>query len=179
MLKKILVVVVLAIAAFAVVVALQPSEYRVSRSATIAAAPSDVFANVNDLAKWEAWSPWAKLDPNAKATFEGTATGKGAVFKWSGNSEVGEGSMTVVESRPAERVKYRVDLVKPMPGSSYAEFDFKPQGNQTAVTWTMMGHNGFIGRAICMFMSMDKMIGGQFEKGLANLKAVAEGGKPG
>lgn len=179
MLRKSLAVVVLAVAAFAVVVALQPSEYRVSRSTTIAAAPSDVFANVNDLAKWQAWSPWARLDPNAKATFDGPPAGEGAVFKWSGNSEVGEGSMTVVESRPAERVKYRVDFVKPMPGTSYAEFEFKPEGNQTAVTWTMMGQNGFIGRAICMFMNMDRVIGGEFEKGLANLKAVAEGGKPG
>jgi hypothetical protein len=179
MLKKILLALALVVAVFAAVVALQPSEFRVSRSATIAAAPPDVFAHVNDLGKWQAWSPWAKVDPAAKATFEGPPAGEGAVFKWSGNSEVGEGSMTVIESRPSERVRFRLDFVKPMPGTSYSEFAFAPQGNQTAVTWTMSGHNNFLAKAICMFMNIDRMMGGQFEKGLANLKAVAEGGRPG
>jgi len=174
MLKKILLGLVAIVAVFAVVVALQPSDYRIARSATVAAPPADVFAQVNDFHKWEAWSPWAKLDPAAKATYEGPPAGQGAVFKWSGNNEVGEGTMTLTESRPNELIKINLEFVKPMAGNSTTEFTFKPQADQTAVTWTMSGQNNFISRAICMFMNQDKMVGGYFEKGLANLKAVAE-----
>lgn len=174
MLKKILIGLVVIIAAFAAYVAIQPSDFHITRSAVIAAPPAAVFEQVNDFHKWEAWSPWAKLDPNAKAEFEGPAAGKGATFKWSGNSEVGEGTMTVTESRPAELVRINLEFVKPMPGTSTAEFTFKPQGDQTAVTWSMFGQNNFITRAICLVMNQDKMVGGYFEKGLANLKAVVE-----
>ena len=110
MFKKILIGLVVLVAGFAVVVALQPSEFSVSRTATIAAPAGDVFGHVNDLRKWDAWSPWAKLDPNAKVGFEGPSAGKGAVFTWSGNDYVGEGRMTVAESRPAELVSLKVDF---------------------------------------------------------------------
>lgn len=174
MLQKILLGLAAIIAVFIAVVALQPSEYRVARSAVIAAPPGDVFAQVNDFHKWEAWSPWAKLDPAAKAVFEGPPAGPGAVFKWAGNSDVGEGTMTLTESRPSELIRISLEFVKPMAGTSLTEFTFKPQGEQTEVTWVMTGHNNFISRAVCMFMNMDKMVGGQFEKGLANLKTVVE-----
>lgn len=174
MLKKIFLAVVAVIAAFAIYVALQPSDYRITRSTTVAAPPSAVFEQVNDFHKWEAWSPWAKLDPAAKATFEGPQAGQGAVFKWAGNNEVGEGTMTVTESRPSELIRINLDFVKPMAGTSTAEFTFKPQGDQTAVTWSMFGQNNFIARAICTVMNQDKMIGGYFEKGLASLKTAAE-----
>lgn len=177
MFKKILIGLVVLIAAFAGVVALQPSEFRVSRTATIAAPAGDVFGHVNDLHKWNAWSPWAKLDPAAKVSFEGAPVGKGAVFTWSGNEQVGEGRMTVAESRPGELVALNVDFVKPFEGKSTSEFAFKPEGNQTAVTWTMGGHHDFIGKAMCLIMNGQKMMGGEMEKGLANLKAVVEGGK--
>ena len=159
---------------FAAFVAMQPSEYRVARSATIAAPPAAVFEQVNDFHKWEAWSPWAKLDPDAKATFEGPPAGPGAIFKWSGNNEVGEGTMTVTESRPAHLISIKLDFVKPMAGTSTTEFTFKPQGDQTNVTWAMFGQNNFVSRAICMFMNQDKMVGGYFEQGLENLKAMTE-----
>ena len=162
---------------FAVVVALQPSEYRISRSATVSAPAPDVFAQVNDFHNWEAWSPWAKLDPAAKTTFEGPAAGQGAVFAWSGNDKVGEGRMTLTESRPAELVRIRLDFVKPFAGTSTSEFTFKPAGNRTAVTWTMSGDQNFLEKAMCLFVSMDKMLGGEFEKGLAQMKSVAEAGK--
>jgi uncharacterized protein YndB with AHSA1/START domain len=174
MLKKIPIGIGAILLAFVVFVALQPSDYRVARSATISAPAADVFAHVNDFHKWEAWSPWAKLDPAAKATFEGPAAGKGAVFKWDGNAQVGAGTMTLTESQPGELVRIKLDFVKPMVGTSTAEFTFKPQGDQTAVTWAMFGQNNFISRAICMFMNQDKMVGGAFEQGLANLKGVAE-----
>jgi uncharacterized protein YndB with AHSA1/START domain len=175
MLKKIFLGLVVIIAGLAGYVALQPSDFRITRSATVAAPPAAVFEHVNDFHKWEAWSPWAKLDPNAKAIFEGAPAGKGAVFKWAGNSEVGEGTMTVTESQPGELVRINLEFVKPMPGTSTAEFTFKPQGDQTAVTWSMYGQNNFLSRAICLVMNQDKLVGGYFEKGLASLKAVAEG----
>jgi len=174
MLKTILVGLAAAVVALVAYVAMQPSEFRVERSAHIAAAPPDVFRQVNDFRNWEAWSPWAKLDPNAKATFEGPTSGTGAVFNWSGNEKVGEGRMTLIESRPSELIRIKLDFLQPMEGTSTAEFTFRPQGAETAVTWSMSGHNNFIGRAICLFMSLDKVMGGDFEKGLTNLKSVVE-----
>ena len=174
MLKKILIGLLVIIIVFLVVVALQPADFRVTRSATIAAPPEVVFPHVNELKKWDAWSPWAKLDPNAKNTFEGPASGKGAAMSWAGNNQVGEGRMTITESRPNELVQFKLEFFKPMAGTSDAEFTFKPQANQTEVTWTMTGKNNFIAKAFCLFMSMDKMVGGQFEKGLADLKSAAE-----
>ena len=160
---------------FLAIVALQPSDFRVSRSAAIAAPPPAVFPHVNELKKWEAWSPWMKLDPNAKSSFDGPPAGKDAAMSWAGNNEVGEGKMTITESRPNELVRFHLEFYKPMAGTSDAEFIFKSEGNQTTVTWTMMGKNNFIGRAMCLVMNMDKMVGGQFEKGLASMKAIAEG----
>lgn len=177
MLKKIILGLVAVIAMFLGVVALQPSEFRIARSAVVAAPAPAVFAHVNDFHKWEAWSPWAKLDPAAKASFDGPPAGKGAVFRWAGNNEVGEGTMTLTESRPSDLVRIKIDFVKPMAGTSVAEFTFKPQGNQTAVTWAMMGQNNFLAKAVCMFMDQDKMIGSYFDKGLASLKSVVEGSK--
>ena len=160
---------------FVVVVALQPSEFKVARSAEIAAPPETVFEQVNDLHRWEAWSPWMKLDPNAKCTYEGPPAGVGAVFAWSGNKNIGEGRMTITESRPSELVKFRLDFVKPFAGTCSADFTFKPLGNDTAVTWSMEGTNNFIAKAMSLFMSCDKMVGEQFEKGLAQMKSIAEG----
>ena len=159
---------------FVVVVALQPSEFRIVRSATISAPAPAVFAQVNDFHNWEAWSPWAKLDPAAKATFEGPSTGTGAIFKWAGNKEVGEGSMTITESRPSDLIRIKLEFLRPFEATNSAEFTFKPEGNRTGVTWSMEGKNNFIAKAVCLFMNMDKMVGGQFEQGLAQMKAVVE-----
>ncbi len=174
MIKKILIGLVAVVVLFAVIVALQPSDFRVTRSAPVAAPPSVVFAQVNDFHKWEAWSPWAKLDPAAKNSFEGPRAGTGATFRWSGNNEVGEGSMTVTESRPSELIRIKIDFLKPFEASNTAEFTFKPAGGQTQVTWSMYGTNNFIGKAFCLFNNMDKMLGGEFEKGLAQMKVAAE-----
>jgi hypothetical protein len=174
MFLKVLIALVVVVAAFAAFVALQPSEYRIARSATIAAPAPEVFAQVNDFHKWEAWSPWVKLDPNAKTTFEGASAGEGAIFTWAGNREIGEGRMSLTQTRPVELIRIRLDFVQPMAGTSTAEFTFKPEGDRTAVTWAMFGQNNFVSRAICLFMNQDKMLGGYFEKGLENLRAVAE-----
>jgi hypothetical protein len=184
MLKRFLIVLVGIIAVFVIVVALLPSHYSITRSATMAAQPAVVFAHVDDLHKWDAWSPWAKLDPASKVVFDGPPAGVGAIFRWAGNDQVGEGSMTIIESKPAELVRIRLEFIKPMAGTSTSEFTFTPVAPVgaeatsatpgTTVTWTMTGENDFIGRAICLFMNMDRMLGGQFEQGLTNLKGVVE-----
>ncbi|MBI4381117.1 MAG: SRPBCC family protein [candidate division NC10 bacterium] len=174
MLKKILIALAAIVVVFVVVVAMQPSEFRVVRTATISAPAPGVFAQVNDFHKWEAWSPWAKLDPAAKTTFEGPPAGTGAIFRWAGNKEIGEGSMTITESRPNELIRFNLEFLKPMAGNSTAEFTFKPEGNQTGVMWSMTGKNNFIAKAMCLFMNMDQMVGGQFEKGLAAMKSIVE-----
>ena len=109
-----------------------------------------------------------------KQSFEGPPAGKGAIYKWSGNSDVGEGSMTILESRPNELVQFKLEFIKPMAGFCDTAFELKPEGSQTAVTWTMTGKNNFVGKAMCLFMSMDKVVGGQFDQGLGALKTIAE-----
>ena len=164
----------LVVVVLAVVVAMQPSEFRIERRATIAAPAAAVFAQVNDFHNWEAWSPWAKLDPAAKNSFEGPPAGKGAAFSWAGNSKVGEGRMTIVESRPDELVRIKLEFLKPFQATNTAEFTLKPDGERTAVTWSMYGHNGFISRAVFLFVNMDRALGGEFEKGLASMKSAVE-----
>jgi uncharacterized protein YndB with AHSA1/START domain len=174
MFKKILLALLLVIVAFVVVVAFQPATYRVERSATISAPASAVYAQVNDFHKWQAWSPWAKLDPTMKQTFEGAPAGTGAVYTWAGNSEVGEGRMTITDSRPSEELNIKLEFMKPFAATTSTVFTFTPQGDKTNVRWVMTGENNFIAKGFHLFMDMDKMIGGDFEKGLAQMKAAAE-----
>ena len=174
MIKKVLLVLAAIVVLLVVVASLQPSTYRVARIASISAPPDVIFAQVNDLHRWEAWSPWEKLDPAMKRTYEGAPAGKGAVYAWTGNSQVGEGRMTVTESRPNELIRFKLDFLKPFASTCTAEFTFKPEGNQTAVTWSMAGEKNLMCKAVGLFMSMDKMLGSEFEKGLSNLKSVTE-----
>ena len=174
MLIKILIAVAVIVVVFVVVVAMQPSEFRVARSTTISAPPPAVFAQVNDFHKWEAWNPWGKIDPAMKQTYEGAPAGPGAIYTWVGNKNVGEGRMTLTESRPSDLIRIKLEFFKPFAGTNIAEFTFKPAGNQTAVTWSMTGKNNFMAKAIHLFMNMDKMIGGQFEMGLAQMKSIVE-----
>ena len=157
-----------------VVVASRPAQFHVARTARIAAKPPAVFAQVNDFHQWDAWNPWAKLDPAMKQSYAGAPAGVGAVYTWAGNSQVGEGRMTVTESRPSELIRIKMEFLKPFASTSTAEFTFRPEGDHTVVTWSMEGRNNFMAKAIHLVMNMDKMIGGQFEKGLAQMKAMAE-----
>jgi len=159
---------------FIVFIAGQPDEFKVSRSTKISASPEKVFPHVNDLHKWEAWSPWAKLDPTAKSIFSGSDAGIGAAMRWEGNNKVGVGTMTITESQPSETICFRLDFEKPMKATNTAEFTFKSDGGQTCVTWTMSGKNSFGGKVFGLLMNCEKMVGGQFEKGLTTLKSVAE-----
>jgi hypothetical protein len=158
-----------------VFIAMQPGDFRVTRSADMSAAPATVFAQVNDFHNWNAWSPWAKLDPAMRQTYEGPAAGTGSIYTWNGNKNVGEGRMTITESRPSDLIRINLEFLRPFKANNAVEFSFKPDGNRTAVTWTMTGTKNFIFKAFGLFMSMDKMVGGDFEKGLASMKAVVEG----
>jgi hypothetical protein len=159
---------------FVVVVSTRPSDFRYTRSAAIAASPAAVFAQVNDLHKWNDWSPWAKMDPNAKNTFEGPAAGIGAKMSWAGNNKVGEGIMTITDSHPNDLIKFQLQFLKPFAATNTAEFIFTPKGSKTIVTWTMFGKCNFMSKAVGLFMDCDKMVGGQFEQGFANLKSIVE-----
>jgi hypothetical protein len=174
MLATLLIVIAALIVLLVIVIAMQPAQFRITREATISASPVVVFAQVNDLYKWPAWSPWAKLDPNAKTTYAGPPAGKGAFFSWAGNNQIGEGSMTITESRLDELVVFKLEFLKPFAATNTAEFTFQPQGSQTVVTWSMSGQNNFMSKAFGLIVNCDKMIGGQFEKGLADLKLVSE-----
>jgi uncharacterized protein YndB with AHSA1/START domain len=173
-LKRLGIGLVLLIAAFATVVWFQPDDYRLTRSTTIAAPAAMIFPHINDLHQWERWSPWAKADPNAKITFAGAPRGPGAVFSWEGNDKVGAGTMTITDSRPNDLVRIKTDFVKPFAGASYTEFVLAQTGEQTNVIWTMTGTHSFIAKAMCLVMSMETMLGPDFEKGLAQLKQVSE-----
>lgn len=178
MLKNILLAIVAVIAVLLVVISMQPAAYQVSRSAVIAAPPADVFALVNDFHQWDKWSPWAKLDPAMKTTFSGSPAGTGAVYYWIGDDKVGEGRMTIADAKPSELIRIKLEFIKPFASSSDTEFTFRPEANGTSVNWTMRGENNFISKAFCLFMGgMDKMIGPDFEKGLAQMKAAAESAK--
>ena len=175
MLEIILISLAVIVIVFVVIVAVQPSEFFIARSAAVSAPPAAVFAQVNDFHKWEAWNPWGKIDPAMKQTYEGAPAGTGAIYTWAGNKkEVGEGRMTIIESRPSDLIRVKLEFMKPFRATNIALFTIKPEGKQTMVTWNMTGQNNFMAKAIHLFMNMDKMIGGQFEKGLADMKSVVE-----
>ncbi|HEV3136877.1 MAG TPA: SRPBCC family protein [Pirellulales bacterium] len=178
MAKKILIGValffVLFVIGFCLVVSLQPSTFSVERSATMPAPPAAVFDQINDLQAWDAWSPWRKLDPNPKTTMSNPSAGKGAKFTWDGNQEIGAGSLTVLDSQPDERVDVEQAFVRPFVGTARMTFTLGPAGNGTKVTWRMDGTNDFIGKAMCVFMNMDALLGKDFENGLASLKEAVE-----
>ena len=170
----ILYLLIAAVVVFVIVVAMQPADFHVTRSATINAPAAGVFAQINDFHLWEAWSPWAKIDPACRNTFEGPTAGAGAKFSWAGNKKVGEGRMAILESRAGELIRIHLEFLKPFKATNTTEFVFKPQAGQTVVTWSMFGKNNYVSKAFSLFVNCDKMIGGDFEKGLANLRAVAE-----
>lgn len=153
---------------------MQPDTFRLERSRKMAAPPEAVFAEVNDFRNWQKWSPWAKMDPNAKNTYSGAESGQGAKFAWDGNDEVGAGQMEIVESKPAELVKLKLDFLRPMQNSCDTIFTFKPEDGGTLMTWTMEGPNSFLGKALHLVIDMDKMVGDQFEQGLTSIQQIVE-----
>ena len=155
--------------------AFQPDSFRVERTVVIKAPPEKIYPLINDFRQWTHWSPWEKIDPDLKRTYRGNESGKGAIYEWKGNDTVGTGRMEIID--PVSPTKIVIDLtfIKPMEARNVAEFILQPMGaDGTSVTWSMHGQNPFIAKLIQVFFSMDKMVGGDFAKGLDSLKAVAE-----
>jgi len=172
--KIILIALAAIVVLLVIIIASRPADFRITRTGRMMAPVGVVFENVNDLHNWEAWSPWARMDPNAASTYSGAAAGPGAVMEWNGNNKVGAGRMTISDNRVNEVLHIKLEFFRPFKATNVAEFTFKPEGDQTVVTWTMSGKNNFMGKAFSLFMDCDKMVGGDFEKGLANLNAVTQ-----
>lgn len=177
MIKKALVtiVILLVVAVLGVVgyASTQPNDYTVTREATLPAPPAAVFVLINDFQRWPEWSPWEKLDPAMKRSISEPSAGEGATYGWVGNDKVGEGKMTITASEPDSRVAMRLDFIKPFESSSQSEFAIAPSGDGSHVTWTMSGEHNLMSKVMCVFVSMDAMMGKDFESGLANLGTLA------
>ena len=171
------VAVVLIFVVLGIVVAKKPSDFCIKRSLLMDAPAAVIFSQVNDLRRWEAWSPWAKLDPQMKRTYEGKESGIGASSTWVGNNQVGEGRSTITDSRPHESIQLMLQFFKPFKAVNEVDFTFESRGNQTFVTWSMSGKNKGMAKLMALLINCDTMVGAQFEKGLADLKTVAEGKK--
>ncbi|WP_424195083.1 SRPBCC family protein [Ampullimonas aquatilis] len=152
----------------------KPDTFRVERAITIKASPEKIFALINDFHQWVTWSPWEKLDPTMQRTHSGAENGQGAIYAWKGNNQVGQGSMEILASTPPSKVLIKLDFIQPFESHNQAEFTLIPKDDMTEVTWTMSGPNTFIGRVMSVFVSMDTMIGKDFESGLNNMKMAAE-----
>ena len=174
MFKIIGLLVALAIAAVLVLAAMKPDVFRVQRSAAVKAPPEKVFALINDFKRWDAWSPWEKKDPAMKRSFGATTAGKGASYAWEGNKDVGQGSMEITNSVPSSAISLKLDFLKPFEAHNVVDFTLEAKGDSTQITWTMAGPTPFFGKIIHVFMDMDRMVGKDFETGLANLKSIAE-----
>ena len=170
--KNVLIGALVLVALAALFIVTRPSEFVIHRARTLAAPPEVVYAYVNDFHKWAEWSPWDKLDPGMKREYSGAAAGVGASYHWIGNDKVGEGSMTITESEPPDKVTIELEFLKPYPAKNTVEFYIDKGGLGTEVEWAMLGHKNFMAKAVGLFMNMDKLVGGDFEKGLADLDAV-------
>lgn len=159
---------------FVIVVATRPAAFHIERSITITAPPDSAFALVNDFHAWPVWSPYEKLDPQMKKTFEGPSAGTGAVYSWAGTPKVGEGRMTIERSQAPSLVSLKLEFFKPFTATNAGTFSFVQTPGGTRVTWAMDGQNGFAAKAASLFMNMDKLVGTDFERGLVAMKAAAE-----
>ncbi len=167
-------VLVVIVAGILIYAATRPDAFRVQRSVSIKAPPDKIYALIDNLRLWNGWSPYEKKDPDMKRTFSGAPSGKGAIYEWDGNNNVGKGRMEITNTAPASKVVIKLDFIKPFEGHNTAEFTLEPKGDSTVVTWAMYGSASFMMKVMGIFMNMDNMIGNDFAVGLANLKVVAE-----
>jgi Polyketide cyclase / dehydrase and lipid transport len=174
MLRNILIAVAAVVVVLLIIIATRSPTYRVSRSTTIAAPAPVVYAQIVDFHRWDAWSPWAKLDPAMKVTYAGPASGPGAAYAWTGNDKVGEGKMLITGAQPNQEVNIKLDFIKPFEGTSLTGFSLEPSPAGTKVTWSMSGENNFVMKAISLVHDMDLEVGKDFERGLLALKGVSE-----
>ena len=174
MIKIIAIAVAVLIVAILGFAATKPDVFRVLRAASIKAPPEKVFALINDFKRWDAWSPWEKKDPAMKRSFGAATAGKGASYAWEGNKDVGQGSMEITNSVPSSAISLKLDFLKPFEAHNRVDFTLEEKGDATQVTWTMAGDTPYFAKIIHVFIDMDRMVGKDFEAGLANLKAIAE-----
>jgi uncharacterized protein YndB with AHSA1/START domain len=182
LLKTALIVIVVAIAAVLGYAATRPDSFRIQRSALIKAPPERVYGHIADLKAWTAWSPWERKDPAMKRTYHnsasGSPSGKGAAYGWEGNNDVGQGRMEITEAVPPAKIVMDLHFMKPFEARNTTEFTLQPQGGgenaATIVTWAMHGPSPYLSKLMGLFFDMEKMVGPDFEAGLANLKALAE-----
>jgi hypothetical protein len=165
---------VIVVAMVLIYAATRPDTFRIERSATMQAPPDKVFPLINDFHNWANWSPWDKIDPALKRTYSGAASGKGAIYEWEGNKQVGQGRMEILDAPAPAKVQIQLDFLKPFEAHNTAEFTLAADGGGTNVTWAMYGRQPFMFKVMSLVMSMDKMIGKDFEKGLASMKELAE-----
>ena len=170
----VVVVVVVVVAVLLVLAATKPDTFHVQRANSIKAAPEKIYPFINDFHNWSYWSPYEKLDPTMRKTYTGAANGKGAVYGWEGNNKAGKGRMEITDTSLPSKITIKLDFVKPFEGHNIAEFVLEAKGGSTTVTWAMHGPNSYLGKLMSVFISMDRLLGKEFENGLANLKAVAE-----
>jgi uncharacterized protein YndB with AHSA1/START domain len=168
------IVLAVAVAAVLIIAATKPSRFSVQRSAVINAPAEEVFPLISDFHEWRKWSPWEDRDPDLKRTYGGAERGKGAIYAWEGNRNVGSGRMEILEANSPSLVKIKLDFLKPFEAHNVAEFTMLPQGNATNLAWVMSGPAPFMSKVMQVFMSFDKMIGKDFETGLARIKSVSE-----
>jgi uncharacterized protein YndB with AHSA1/START domain len=174
MFKIIAIVIVVLIAALLIYAATKPDTFRIERSISIKAPPEKIFPLISDFHQWKAWSPWEKIDPASKRSYSGTDSGKGAVYGWQGNKDVGQGRMEIIESMPSSKVVLKLDFIKPFEAHNTVEFTLVTQGDSTTVTQAMYGPSPFISKLMGLCFNMDKMVGEKYEEGLASLKGIAE-----
>jgi Polyketide cyclase / dehydrase and lipid transport len=174
MLKIIIIVVLVLVAAVLAIAMTKADSFRVQRKTSIKAPPNRIFPLIDDFHNWSSWSPWEKLDPAMTRSHSGAGRGKGAVYEWDGNSNVGKGRMEIIDAATLAKVTIKLDFLRPFEGHNIAEFTLEPHGDSTTLTWAMDGPARFISKVMQVFISMDKMIGKDFKSGLANLKTIAE-----
>jgi Polyketide cyclase / dehydrase and lipid transport len=170
----VLIIIVTFVAAFLLFAASRPNGFRVQRTARIKAPPEKIFPLIDNFHDWVSWSPYEKIDPALQRSYSGAERGKGAVYEWQGNNKVGKGRMEITQSSPPGKIVIALHFMKPFEARNTAEFTMALEGDATTVTWAMHGSSPFMAKVMCIFMSMDNMVGKQFDEGLANLKTVAE-----
>jgi uncharacterized protein YndB with AHSA1/START domain len=168
------VILAVAIAIVLVLAATKPDTFRVQRTTAIKAPAEKIFPLIGDFHQWRSWSPWENRDPEMKRTYDGAPSGKGAVYAWDGNGNVGSGRMEILDSAVPSKIVIKLDFIKPFEGHNTAEFTMVSQGDATHLTWLMQGRTPFLGKIMHVFINMDRMIGKDFEAGLANLKKLTE-----
>ena len=177
MIKRIIAALIVLVGAVLAYAATRPDHFRIERSIAVQSTPDKIYPLISNFHRWEAWSPWEKIDPQIRKTYSGAPEGKGAIYEWRGNQDIGQGRMEIIEAEPSNRLRIQLDFITPFEAHNTVEFVLVPQGESTLVTQSIQGPSPFISKLMGLVFSMDKMVGDKYEEGLASIKALGE--KPG